>query len=40
VRTYLRRRSGGAPKKLAVGALVAVALAALVVAQRRAANGE
>ena len=36
---YVRRRYGDKPKKVAAGALVAFALAALVLAQRRAADG-
>lgn len=38
VAVYLRRRYGSAPKKLAVGALLAAILAALLVAQRRAGD--
>jgi hypothetical protein len=37
---YLRRRYGGAPRKLAAGALAALVLAALVLVQRRAFNGD
>jgi hypothetical protein len=36
---YVHRRYGDRPKKIAAGALVALVLAALVLAQRRAANG-
>jgi uncharacterized membrane protein YhfC len=36
---YLRRRYGGAPKKLAAGAVVVAVVAALVFALRR-GNGE
>jgi hypothetical protein len=37
---YVHRRYGDTPKKVAAGALVVTVLAALVVAQRRAGNGD
>jgi hypothetical protein len=37
-RLYLRRRYGDKPRKIAAGAIVAVAVGGIIVAQRRAAG--
>jgi len=39
-RLYLRRRYGDKPQKVAAGAAVAVAIAGLLIAQRRAGGDE